>query len=267
MQLGCSTILYGGYDLDTALDGIQKAGYRAIELCALPNMADHFKEGHPDDYYHIVNKKVADRGLEIESIGASSNLLDQGSRDRFLRLMESASKLGASAITTGSGGKADDESSFKEVVETLNGLAGAASDTGVRISIKPHVRAAVYSTRTALRFMNEVDPGRIGLNVDASHLWRTPEQEIPEVSISRLAPYIVTARIRDTLSRDIPIGPVETQIPGKGAMDIPAICAAFQAVEGLACTTLEIVGSKGFALSEVQRVVETCKGILDPHFT
>ena len=34
MILGCSTILYGGYSLDETLDGIAKAGYKAIELCA-----------------------------------------------------------------------------------------------------------------------------------------------------------------------------------------------------------------------------------------
>jgi sugar phosphate isomerase/epimerase len=266
MQLGCSTILYGGYDLDTALDGIRKAGYRAIELCALSGMADHLKDGHPDDYYRILREKAADRGLAIEAIGASTNLLDEGARARFIRLMQAGQKLGTTAITTGSGGQSDDEASFKQVVEAIHGLEKAAADTGVRISIKPHVRSAVYSTKTALRFMKEVDSRWVGLNVDASHLWRTPEQEVPEETLPQLAPFITTVRVRDTLSRDIPIGPVETQIPGRGGMNMPAICAALRAVKGVDYAVLEIVGSKGFALAEVQRVVEACKQALDPYF-
>ena len=51
MQPGCSTILYGGHSLETALDGIRKAGYAAIELCAIPNMADHLSaDASADDY-------------------------------------------------------------------------------------------------------------------------------------------------------------------------------------------------------------------------
>src|SRR3989337_3044335 len=47
VELGCSTILYGGHSLDDALAGIEKAGYKAIELCAILGMADHIPVGQP----------------------------------------------------------------------------------------------------------------------------------------------------------------------------------------------------------------------------
>ncbi|HIE52783.1 MAG TPA: sugar phosphate isomerase/epimerase [Armatimonadetes bacterium] len=265
MKLGCSTILFGGYSLDEALDGIVQAGYGAIELCTIPGMAPHLELGQPEAYYAEVRAKVADRGLVIESIGASGRL-NHDDPSQFVLVLEAAAALGAPAVTSGPGGKADDWESLKRVAATLNDLAPQAAELGVKISLKPHVRNAMYDTPSALRLMEMVDTRWIGLNVDASHLWRTPSHEIPEASIPKLAPYIVTARIRDTLSRDLPIGPVETQIPGGGAMNLPAIAAALKAVPGLEYVTLEIVGTKDYPKDEVQKIVEVCRERLEPLF-
>ena len=256
MQLGCSTILFGGYPLETALKGISDAGYAVIELCAIPSMADHLSADESPAYYQRLRQAIADRGLAIESIGASTNLLDPDRRARFVRLIKAAALLGAPAITTGSGGVSDDESSYREVVATIAELATIAAAEGLRISIKPHIRAAVYSTPTALRFMAEVDRRWVGLNYDASHLWRA--NETPEDSLEKLAPYLATARIRDAVSREPGgPGPVDQQIPGNGTMNLAAIADRLAAIPTLSSTVLEIVGAKDLPADEVQRVVGT----------
>jgi len=265
MHLGCSTLLYGALPLDVALDGIRGAGYKAIELCAIQGMANHLPDDLSAAGYEDIGKRVADCGLAIESIGVSTNLLDGQAAYRLVRILKAAALLGAPCITTGSGGKSDDEDSFKKVVATIDELAKTASQIGTKISIKPHVSSAVYSTRTALRFMQEVDPEWVGLNVDASHLWRTPEQEIPEATIPRLLPYLFTARIRDTKGREIPIGPVENQIPGGGAMDLPAVIEVFKRKPGLEYITIEIVGTHSSTdAAYVDGVVKTCYDKLAP---
>jgi sugar phosphate isomerase/epimerase len=265
MQLGCSTLLYGALPLDTALDGIQKAGYKAIELCAIPGMANHLPDDLSADGYREIKKRVEDRGLVIESLGVSTNLLDGQAAYRVVRLLKAAAILGAPCITTGSGGKSDDEESFTKVVNTINELARTTKDIGTKISTKPHVSSAVYSTKTSLRFMQEVDKEWIGLNVDASHLWRTPDLEIPEETIPQLLPYLFTARIRDTKGREIPIGPVENQIPGGGAMNLPAVINVFKQKPGLNYITLEIVGSHGSTdAAYVDGIVQTCYDKLAP---
>ncbi len=256
MQLGCSTILFGGFPLETALKGIKQAGYTAIELCAIPGMADHLSADGGADDYRDVRRSIADLGLTVESIGASTNLLDPERRARFVRLIKAAAILGAPAITTGSGGVSDDEQSYRAVVATIGELARTAAGEGVKLSIKPHVRAAVYSTPTALRFMADVDRNWVGLNYDASHLWRA--NETPEESLKSLGPYLATARIRDAVSREPGgPGPIDQQIPGNGAMNLRAIARELGALPGLRYTVLEIVGTKGSAVEEVQRVVDT----------
>jgi sugar phosphate isomerase/epimerase len=229
-------------------------------------MADHIPVGQPDDFYAEMKQKIADHGLAIESVGGSGDVHGPEGRARFIELLKIGQMIGAPAITTSSGGASDDEESFTQVVDSINELAKAAKEAGVKISIKPHVRAAVYSTKTALKFREQVDRDWVGINVDGSHLWRTPEEEMPEESIATLAPHIFTARIRDTLSRELPIGPVDTQIPGGGAMNMAAICAEIQRLP-LEYVTLEIVGAKDWALEDVQRVVEESKAKLDPFMT
>ncbi len=265
MQLGCSTLLYGALPLETALDGIHEAGYKAIELCAIQGMANHLPDDLSAREYEEIGKTVADRSLAIESIGVSTNLLDGQAAYRVVRLLKAAAVLGAPCITTGSGGKADDEESFAKVVATVNELVKTARQIGAKISIKPHVNSAVYSTKTAVRFMQEVDCDWVGLNVDASHLWRTPEHEIPEETIPQLLPYLLTARIRDTKGREIPIGSVENQIPGGGAMNLPAVLNVFRQKPGLKYIVLEIVGSHTSTdRAYVNGIVKTCYDKLAP---
>lgn len=265
MQLGCSTLLFGALPLDTALDGIRAAGYKAVELCAIQGMANHLPDDLDTTGYEEIGMRVVDRGLAVESIGVSTNLLDGQAAYRLVRILKAAAVIGAPCITTGSGGKSDDEESFAKVVATVNELAKTARQIGAKISIKPHVKSAVYSTKTALRFMQEVDRDWVGLNVDASHLWRTPEQEVPEETIPQLLPYLFTARIRDTKGREIPIGPVENQLPGGGAMNLPAVIDVFKRKAGLQYITLEIVGTHSSTDSAyVNGIVKTCCDILAP---
>jgi len=256
MDIGCSTILFGGYPLDVALDGIRRAGYTAIELCAIPGMADHLSADADPATYAAIRRQVDDAGLKIESIGASTNLLDPDRRARFARLIKAAAALGAPALTTGSGGVSDDEASYDQVLATLKELSAVAAGEGVRISIKPHVRAAIYSTPTALRFVKDLPSPWIGLNFDASHLWRA--NETPEDSLAQLGSHLATARIRDAVSREPGgPGPVDEQIPGNGAMNMPAIARGLSSLPPISFTVLEIVGAKDLPLDEVQRVVTT----------
>ena len=81
MQLGCSTILYGGQDLSLALAKIAQTGYKAVEVCAIQNMAPHLSLDEDASYYEGIKAAVADRGLAIDSVGGSGNM---GDPDRFL---------------------------------------------------------------------------------------------------------------------------------------------------------------------------------------
>lgn len=263
LQLGCSTILYGGYSLNTAVQRIAKVGYKAMELCAISGMAPHFSADRLKAEIVAVKALAAQNGLVIESVGGSGNL---GDADRFKRLLDAAVAVGAPAVTTGSTGKAGLEGDFIDAVKHVQRLIPHAKSVGVKISLKPHVGAAVNNTSTALRFMKEMDAEAVGLNWDASHIWRTPDKEDPIVSLRTLAPYVISLRIRDTLNREQSIGSVATQIPGGGALPLAEIAKEMAKVPQANYVVVEIVGTKDFPLEEVQKIAEDTYKALAPMF-
>ncbi|MBN1641232.1 MAG: sugar phosphate isomerase/epimerase [Anaerolineae bacterium] len=279
MKLGCSTILYGGYTLGQALDGIARAGYAGIELCARPGMAPHVEMDRPDSYYLAIRDQVADRGLFIESLAGTGGI--SIASDAFPRVLEVAKLLGTPFVAEGAGGQApavEDErfapefqASLKGFVDILNRASAHAAAYGIKLTIKPHVGTAIYSRESILMAMQEVDREWVGINYDPSHIWRSsaPNQD-PVATLEAVKPYVFTLRIRDNrASRERPIGPVEKQIPGNGALDLPALAAVMKRVDQALCATLEIVGTHGgtgYALEDVQSVVERSFAYLQPLF-
>lgn len=257
-QLGCSTILYGDFPLDEALSGIAKAGYKAIELCARPGMAPHLEIGNPASYYAHIRAEIDAHGLAIESIAGTGGIAMDD--PEFDKVIEAAQLVGAPMIAEGAGGNSDDEASFREVVERVNAVSRRTSQAGIKLGLKPHVNNAVYSAETGWRFMQEVDREWVGLNYDPTHIYRTDPPEDPVESLTQLAEWVFALRIRDNRdSRQRPIGPVETQIPGQGVLDLPALAAIMNEIDGVGYVILEIVGTHGgtnTGLDEVQRVVD-----------
>ena len=263
IKLGCSTLLFGGHLLDDALSGIKKAGYAAVELCCIPGMAEHFSTILTPEALKNVKKKVSDHGLALESIGASGAC---GNIDSLKRVLNAAAVLGAPAITTATGGTSDDEKSFTEIVTTWREYAKAAAETKVKLSVKPHVRSAVYHAPTSLRFLRELDSPWVGINFDPTHIYRTPSNEDPIASYTALAPHIFTTRFRDCAGRELNIGPVDKQICGNGVLDIPGYFKVLSQAPNIEYVTLEIVGASVLELSKVQDVIERCaKYVHDKH--
>ena len=263
LGLGCSTILYGGFGVRTALERIAARGYTATELCAIPGMAPHIDADMLKAEIVAVKAILDETGLAVESIGGSGNV---GDADRFRRLLDVAAAIGAPAVTTGPPGRTGSEEEFADAVRSLTTLGEHAKSVGVRISVKAHVGASVDNTPTALRLMGEVDAAAIGINWDPSHLWRAVPQEDVLESLRALKPHIATLRIRDCLSRDIPIGPVSTQVPGGGVMPLAELAAEMNTMTDRTHAVVEIVGTSGMALADVDKVVEDTHAGLASYF-
>ena len=256
MKLGCSSLLYGGYDLDTAVTGLQAVGYEAIELCSIPGLGEHFKGGEPRAVYAALREKLQAAGLYLDSVGCSGAL----GTERFEPLLQAAAALGAPNMTLGSGGVPDDEDAWGQMLQMVREALPAAEAAGVRLAFKPHVRAAVCNTATARRFIEELASPLVGLNLDNTHLERSGDDPIE--AVHALGDWIFTARIRDYKSDDFSVGLIENQIPGKGTSDVRGYFQALTAVSGLQCVVLEMGGTdhSGSGLQtleprELQRVI------------
>jgi sugar phosphate isomerase/epimerase len=255
VQLGCNTVLFGNSDLTTALTHIAWAGYRYVELAAITRMAEHIAPTMTAAERRSVREQIAGHGLTATAIEAATT-----DRERLEAIFGLATDLGIAIVNIGSGGTSGDEESTKQAIAHIQDLAALAGRHGLRLAVKPHVGQAIYNAATALRLVHEVRESALGLNFDPSHLYRAGEE--PQEVAHRWGRHIVTSHFRDCLSREQRVGPPETQIPGRGSVDIPATLHALQEEGYAGPLNLEVIGAAGYELSRVMGIAAEGRGYL-----
>jgi sugar phosphate isomerase/epimerase len=255
MQLGCNTVLFGGVDLATALTHVAWAGYEYVELAAIKGMCEHLRLGDDATDIQEVRRLLAENNLQATAMEAATT-----DRSRLEGLFGLANGLGIAIVNIGSGGVTGDEESTKEAIDHIGELARLAGRYGVRLAVKPHVGQAIYNGATALRLMSEVREPALGLNFDPSHLFRANEE--PDEVARRWGEHIVTSHFRDCASREQRVGPPETQIPGRGIVDIPATLRALKETGYSGPINLEVIGAGGYQLSRAMGIAAESRGYL-----
>ncbi len=253
MRLGCNTVILGATDLAAALRHIAWAGYRHVELAAIKGMCEHIMPGMDTAATRAL---IAENGLEATAIEAATT-----DAERLEQIFGLANELGVPIINIGSGGASGDEESTRKAIEHIGNLARLAGRYGVRLAVKPHVGQAIYNGATALRLMDEVREAALGLNFDPSHLYRADEDP-PEIA-RRWGTRIIISHFRDCASREQRVGPPETQIPGRGSVDLPATLRALRDVGFGGPLNLEIIGAGSYELSRAMGLVAESRGYLN----
>src|ERR671934_1255414 len=108
--LACNTVLFGMVGVEEALQHLAWAGYDAAELPYIGRMAEHVEPGNAESAKRI-RSLAADLGLKLCSIEVTPN-----DPDRVERALQAASELGIPVVAIGSGGKTDDDESYKQSV-------------------------------------------------------------------------------------------------------------------------------------------------------
>jgi sugar phosphate isomerase/epimerase len=255
MKLGCNTVLFASADLETALAHVAFAGYEYVELAAIKGMCEHLTPDLGAEEIRAVTGLLAESGLTATAIEAATT-----DRDRLARIFDVARRLGVPIVNIGSGGTTDDEDSTKQAIEHIAGLADLAAQHDVRLAVKPHVGQAIYNGATALRLMDEVTNPALGLNFDPSHLYRADEQ--PEDIVRTWGSRIVTSHFRDCGSRERAVGPPESQIPGRGVVDIPSTLRAFSEIGYAGPLNLEVIGAAKYTLAQAASIAAETRGYL-----
>ena len=255
MHLGCNTVVFANGDLATALTHIAWAGYRFVELAAINGMAEHIAPSMSDAERRSVREQLAAHGLAATAIEAATT-----DRARLEAVFGLAGDLEIPIVNIGSGGASGDEESTMRAIAHIQDLAALAGRHGLRLAIKPHVGQAIFNAATALRLVDEVREPALGLNFDPSHLYRAGEE--PQEVAHRWGKHIVTSHIRDCLSREQRVGPPETQIPGRGSVDLPATLRALREEGYDGPLNLEVIGAKDYELSRAMGIAAESRGYL-----
>jgi sugar phosphate isomerase/epimerase len=161
-------------------------------------------------------------------------------RERLEKAFEACAAIGIPVVNVGPGGKAGDEDSLKESLQTLADRGELAAKYGITLCCKAHVGNAVFNTPTTLRMMKEITNPSFGVDMDPSHIWRSGEE--PAQALAQVIQWVKHIHIRDCKGREQSPGLPATQACGRGDIDLAAYfkVLAEAGYNGPVC--LEVIG-------------------------
>jgi len=256
MKLGANSVLFGGYDMETAFRFLAMAGYDGVELSAIDGMSEHLVL---DRWQELVNP--------IKELSEKYNLallaMEQPSQDpaKMESAFQAAAEIGIPIVNCGPGGKSSDEDSLKAAIDSLGALAETAGKYGVTLCVKAHVGSAIFDTPTTLRAMAEITSPHFGIDMDPSHIHRANEN--PVEALKAVVSRVKHIHIRDCLGRQQGPGKPEMQANGRGEIDLLGYVRVLVEAGYEGPVDLEIIGAKDYALEQCCTIAAESRGYLN----
>lgn len=253
MKLGANSVLFGGFDMETAFRCIKMAGYDGIEVSAIGGMSEH-----------LVIDRWQECAPEVKDLAARYELellaMEQPSQDPEVmeKAMQAAVETGIPVINCGPGGKTGDEESFKKSIDSLSKLSKRAEHYGVTLCVKAHVGAAIWNTETSLRALEAITSPAFGLDMDPSHVHRAGEN--PVEALGRVVSRIRHVHIRDCRGRQRSPGKPEEQANGRGEIDLLGYIRVLHENGYAGPVDLEIIGAKEYSLEQCCTIAAEARG-------
>ncbi len=256
MKIGLNSVLFGGYDLETAFRVTHMAGFDGIELSAIPGMSEHLV---------LENWKKLAPGIKQLAKTYELDLLameNPDSRDlaRMETAMQAAVEIGIPVINTGPRGESENPDEWQLTVDALGECAKLGEKYGVTVCVKAHVRASIYNTPTTLKIMEAISSPAFGIDMDPSHIWRGGEN--PVEAIAAVVSRVKHVHIRDCKGRQMNPGVPEMQANGRGDIDLVGYIRVLHEAGYTGPVDLEVIGAKEYELLQCAVIAAETRGHL-----
>lgn len=253
MKLGANSVLFGGYDMETAFKQIALAGYDGIEISAIDGMSQHLVLDRWQEIAPTIKQLAQTYNLELLA-------MEQPSRDlaKMEKAMQAAVEIGIPIVNCGPGGKTDDPSTLQHTLDELGTLATMAEKYGITLCVKAHVGAAVYNTPTTLKVMEAISSPNFGIDMDPSHIYRANEN--PVEAIAAVISRVKHVHIRDCKGRQQGPGKPEMQANGRGDIDLVGYIRVLHENGYTGPLNLEIIGAKEYSLEQCCIIAAESRG-------
>ncbi len=254
MKLGANSVLFGGYDLDTAFKYIKMAGYDGIEIAAIDSMADQ----------HLILSRWREIAPTIKALAKSYELellpMERPSQSTTSReqALQPAAEIGIPIVNCGPGGKTDEPGSLEMSINVLGDLAKMAEKYGVTLCVKAHVGAAIYNTPTTLQVMAAISSPAFGIDMDPSHVYRAGEN--PVEALAAVVSRVKHVHIRDCKGRQQNPGTPENQANGRGDIDLLGYMRVLHDHGYTGPVDLEIIGAKAYSVDQCCVIAAEARG-------
>lgn len=253
MKVGANSVLFGGYDMETAFKYLAMAGYDGIELSAIDSMSEHLVLDRWQEVAPQIKQLAKDYNLELLA-------MEQPSRDKDVmeKAMQAAVEIGVPIINCGPGGSDQDESTLQGTIDELGELTVMAEKYGVILCVKAHVGRAVFNTPTTLKVMDAISSANFGIDMDPSHIHRADEN--PVEAIAAVISRVKHVHIRDCKGRQHGPGKPEDQANGRGDIDLVGYIRVLHENGYTGPLDLEIIGAKEYTLEQCCTIAAESRG-------
>lgn len=253
MKLGANSVLFGGYDMETAFKYLAMAGYDGIELSAIDGMSEHLVLDRWQELAPTIKGLAKTYKLELLA-------MEQPGQDpaRMEQAMQAAVELDIPVINCGPGGKSDDSGSLQQSIDSLGKLSQMAEKYGVTLCVKAHVGASIYNTPTTLKVMSAITSPAFGIDMDPSHIHRAGEN--PVEALKAVVSRVRHIHIRDCKGRQQNPGKPEEQVNGRGDIDLLGYIRVLHEHSYTGAVDLEIIGAKQYRLEQCCVIAAEARG-------
>ncbi len=210
---------YPGSGLDRVLLGLQRAGFRSVELFAIPGPDPRIpvERMTPDDVAAL-RRTLADHGLEPVSVSGHSDLAAPEGVRSFMARIAFAQAMGVGTVNTGTthGDSPEEAERFFDFMR--RDLIPFARGLGVRIALETH-GGLTGTAADCLRTLERLGSDQVGINYDTANViyYRGVR---PEEDIAAIAPRVIHVHLKDKRGGRL----VEDFPPlGQGTIDFRAV--------------------------------------------
>jgi L-ribulose-5-phosphate 3-epimerase len=177
---------YHTYGFEEALDGIAGAGYKYVELSAVPGWTEHVDlDTPPADVRRLVNQ----HGLSAVSLSGHSDLTTAEGLEHGIKAVRWAAEYGIPIMNTAVGGHQSADENESAFLANADKLADAADRAGVVVALEIH-GDIMASSDVTIPLLDKIGRDSIKVNYDTANVefysGQRATDDLPKIT-SRLA--------------------------------------------------------------------------------
>ena len=249
-RLAGHTNSYHTYSFDEALAGIAKAGFKHVELSAVPGWTEHVVLNGTDE----VRRKLDHYGLAPVSLSGHSDLTTPEGLEHGIKAVRWAAKYGIPIMNTAVGGHASQEESESAFLANIGALADVAEAEGIVVALEIHGDIMASGEKT-LPLLEKIGRDSVKVNYDTANCVFYGDVKAVD-DIPKIAPHLAHVHLKDTTGGK---GVWNFGALGTGIVDFGAVLGALAdaGYTGPYSVELEFQGEPWPPLADVDAAMKT----------
>ena len=241
---------YHTYGFDEALAGIAAAGFKGVELSAVPGWTEHVSL---EDDPAAVRRKVEGYGLVPVSLSGHSDLTTTDGLEHGLRAVRFAAELGVPVMNSAVGGHESADENESLFLENVGALADAADAAGVVVALEIHGDIMASSDET-IPLLEKVGRDSIRVNYDTANVeYYSGARAVDD--LPKIVPWLAHVHVKDTTGGK---GNWNFPAAGDGSVDFGRVLQILRdgGYDGPLSVEIEFLGEPWPSLDEVNAAMK-----------